>query len=91
MLAEIENGDLERNDKIAEESEKIAKTQFERADSLLKYGISSKNASEEKKSHLLDMLSLQWKMVKFTPLSMEPLAFLNLKMERRIMTLTHLA
>ncbi len=54
LIAKIENEDIERSYKILKEAEEIAKSQFDRTNSLLKSGVSSKNAVEEKKSLLLE-------------------------------------
>ena len=54
LLARIENEDIEKNYRILKETEEIAKGQFERANSLLKSGVSSKNTVEEKYSLLLE-------------------------------------
>jgi membrane fusion protein (multidrug efflux system) len=54
LIARIENEDIERSYKILKEAEEIAKSQFDRTNSLLKSGVSSKNAVEEKRSLLLE-------------------------------------
>ena len=54
LIAKIENEDIERSYGILKEAEEIAKSQFDRTNSLLKPGVSSKNAVEEKKSLLLE-------------------------------------
>jgi len=54
LIAKIENEDIERSYKILKEAEEIAKSQFDRTNSLLKSGVSSKNSVEEKKSLLLE-------------------------------------
>jgi membrane fusion protein (multidrug efflux system) len=54
LIAKIENEDIERSYEILKEAEEIAKSQFDRINSLLKPGVSSKNAVEEKKSLLLE-------------------------------------
>ncbi len=59
LIAQIDNEDIERNYKILSEAQEIAKTQFDRANSLLKSGASSKSAVEEKKAHHLAMQAKQ--------------------------------
>ncbi|WP_281175068.1 efflux RND transporter periplasmic adaptor subunit [Legionella massiliensis] len=49
LIAKIDNPDIENNLQLAEVAEKIAKTQFERLQSLLKSGIVSSKEAEEKK------------------------------------------
>ncbi len=54
LLAYIDDGDLERNYHILKETEEIARIQYDRLQSLLKTGVTSKNAAEEKKAALLE-------------------------------------
>lgn len=53
LIAEIENNEIENNFRILKESEEIAKLQFERVDSLLKLGVTSKNAVEKNQALFL--------------------------------------
>lgn len=50
LIAKIENQDLERNYKLSQEMEQIAKLQYDRYNQLHKTGVTSKNALEEKKT-----------------------------------------
>ena len=54
LLAKIENNDIEHNYRISREAEKIARSQFERSNSLFKSGVSNKNAVEEARKLLLE-------------------------------------
>lgn len=55
LIAEIDNKNIEKNYKILRKSEQIAKTQFDRANALLKSKFANKNFVEEKKSSWLDI------------------------------------
>lgn len=50
LIARIEDLDIEKNYKLAKESEQIASAQFQRAKELYKTGLSSKNELEAKKN-----------------------------------------
>ncbi|NQY43235.1 MAG: efflux RND transporter periplasmic adaptor subunit [Legionellales bacterium] len=54
LIANIENGDIERNFSILQEAEKIAKRRFERDNYLSKSGVSSKELADTKKAAFLD-------------------------------------
>lgn len=50
LIAKIDNKDIERNYKLSQEMEQIAKIQYERFHQLQKMGVTSKNTVEEKES-----------------------------------------
>ncbi len=50
LIAKIDNADIEKNYNLSESAEKIAKTQYDRAQKLLEAGLFSKNNVEEKKN-----------------------------------------
>lgn len=54
LIAKIENKDIERNYKLAQEMEQLSKLQYERFKELKKTGVVSQNVLEEKKSAWLD-------------------------------------
>ncbi len=54
LIAQIDNKDIERNFKLSQDMEHIAKLQYDRFSQLQKTGVISQNALEEKKGTLID-------------------------------------
>lgn len=54
LIAQIDNKDIERNFKLSQDMEHIAKLQYDRFSQLQKTGVISQNALEEKKSILIE-------------------------------------
>lgn len=54
LIAKVVNEDIEHNYELSQEAEKIAKLQYDRFNQLLKSGVASKNAVEEKESSWID-------------------------------------